>query len=115
MLGQEKKTAAEAIGAGRIPSSVDGTEVRPDSLVEIKPTGKTTGEVVWEWHLWDHLIQDFDKTKMNYGNVAQHPELVNINYGEDDLLSMKAGKDKEKAMDGKVKGMDDKEKAKDGK
>ena len=51
----------------------------PDSLVEIKPTGKTTGELVWEWHLWDHLVQDFDKTKLNFGDVAQHPELVNIN------------------------------------
>ena len=60
----------------------------PDSLVEIKPTGKTTGEVVWEWHLWDHLVQDFDKSKANFGNVAEHPELVNINYGEDELPSV---------------------------
>jgi hypothetical protein len=49
-------------------------------LVEIKPTGKTTGEVVWEWRLWDHLIQDHDKTKANYGDVAAHPELVDINF-----------------------------------
>jgi Arylsulfotransferase (ASST) len=71
-----------------------------DSLVEIKPTGKTSGEVVWEWHLCDHLVQDFDKTKANFGNVAEHPELVNINYGEDDLPSVIAarkGKDQPKA------------------
>jgi hypothetical protein len=68
--------------------------------VEIKPTGKTTGEVVWEWRLWDHLVQDFDKSKANFGNVAEHPELVNINYGEDELPSViaaKEGKDKPKA------------------
>jgi hypothetical protein len=80
MLVQEKKTAAEAIAAGRIPSTVEGAEVRPDSLVEIKPTGKTTGDVVWEWHLWDHLIQDYDKQKANYGDVAAHPERVDFNY-----------------------------------
>lgn len=80
MLVQEKKTAAEAIAAGRIPSSVEGTEVRPDSLVEIKPTGKVTGDVVWEWHLWDHLIQDYDKDKTNFGDVAAHPERVDINF-----------------------------------
>ena len=71
--------------------------------MEIKPTGKTTGEVVWEWHLWDHLVQDFDKSKANFGNVAEHPELVNINYGEDELpsaVAAKEGKDKPKA-DGK--------------
>lgn len=80
MLVKEKKTAAEAIAAGRIPSSVEGTEVQPDSLVEIKPMGKSGGEVVWEWRLWDHLIQDFDKEKANYGDVASHPERVDINF-----------------------------------
>ena len=80
MLVQQKKTAAEAIAAGRIPSSVEGTDVRPDSLFEIKPTGETTAEVVWEWHLWDHLIQDYDKEKANFGDVAAHPERVDINF-----------------------------------
>jgi hypothetical protein len=53
--------------------------------------------VVWEWHLWDHLVQDFDKTKANYGDVREHPELVNINFGEDDLkppAPAKTGQDK---------------------
>jgi hypothetical protein len=80
MLVKEKKTPTEAIAAGRIPSTVEGTEVQPDSLVEIKPKGKTGGDVVWEWHLWDHLVQDFDKEKANYGDVAAHPERVDINY-----------------------------------
>ncbi len=80
MLVQERKTAAEAIAAGRIPWSVEGTEVRADSLVEIKPAGKTTGDVVWEWHLWDHLIQDQDKEKANFGEVAAHPERADINF-----------------------------------
>ncbi|MGH7138802.1 MAG: aryl-sulfate sulfotransferase, partial [Pirellulales bacterium] len=48
---------------------------------------------VWEWHLWDHLVQDFDKDKPNYGNVAEHPELVNLNYGEDALAPIAANKD----------------------
>jgi hypothetical protein len=80
MLVKEKKNPAEAIAAGRIPSTVEGTEVQPDSLVEIKPNGKTGADIVWEWHLWDHLIQDFDKQKANYGDVAAHPELVDVNY-----------------------------------
>jgi hypothetical protein len=80
LLMKERKTAAEAIAAGRIPTTVEGTEVQPDSLVEIRPMGKTGGEVVWEWHLWDHLIQDHDNTKANFGDVAAHPERVDINY-----------------------------------
>lgn len=76
----EIKTAAEAIAAGRKPESVRGPWLA-DSLVEIKPTGKTTGEVVWEWHIWDHLVQDADSSKANYGDVAKHPELIDVNFG----------------------------------
>ena len=98
----DRKTAEEAIAAGRRPEMTGDRHLLPDSLVEIKPTGKTTGEVVWEWHLWDHLVQDFDKSKANFGNVAEHPELVNINYGEDELPSViaAAAKDGERQAQG---------------
>src|SRR4051812_46940904 len=62
----ELKTAEETVAAGRSPDSVDGPWL-VDSVVEIRPTGKTTGQIVWEWHVWDHLIQDRDKSKANYG------------------------------------------------
>src|SRR6185369_16931991 len=57
--------------------------------VEIKPTGQKTGDIVWEWRSWDHLIQDLDKTKANYGNVSDHPELFDVNYihGEEDMVA----------------------------
>jgi hypothetical protein len=54
----------------------------PDHIIEVEPTGPTSGNIVWEWHIWDHLIQDYDSSKTNYGSVADHPELVDINYGE---------------------------------
>jgi cell division protein ZapA (FtsZ GTPase activity inhibitor) len=72
------KTAAEAIAAGVRPEFAQDMLV--DSLVEIKPTGLTSGEIVWEWHLWDHLVQDQDKTKANYGDVAAHWELADANF-----------------------------------
>src|SRR5262245_4432323 len=80
LIVSDRKTAEEAIAAGRRPETVRDSYLIPDSLVEIKPTGPTTGKVVWEWHLWDHLIQDHDKTKANYGNVRDHPELVDLNF-----------------------------------
>jgi hypothetical protein len=81
MVAKERKTAAEAVAAGRIPSTVEGSTVESDILVEIKPSGKTGGEVVWEWRAWDHLIQDVDKDKANYGDVAARPERIDLNYG----------------------------------
>lgn len=79
MIAWERKTAQEAIAAGRSPDVQGEGDLWIDCIVEVKPTGKTTGEIVWEWHAWDHLIQDFDPSKANYGNIAEHPELIHIN------------------------------------
>jgi hypothetical protein len=79
MIVWDKKTADEAIAAGRKKELVS-KYLLPDSVIEVKPTGKDSGEVVWEWHLWDHLVQDHDPSKANYGVVADHPELVDVNY-----------------------------------
>jgi hypothetical protein len=78
----ERKTARDAIDAGRRPDTIPTVHLMSDCIVEIKPTGKTTGEVVWEWHAWDHMVQDHDKSKANYGAVSAHPELIDINFSE---------------------------------
>ncbi|MCA8975878.1 MAG: aryl-sulfate sulfotransferase [Planctomycetes bacterium] len=71
---------ADAIAAGRDPATVTSSYWYPDSILEVRRTGPTTGAVVWEWHLMDHLVQDFDPSKPGYGVVANHPELLDINY-----------------------------------
>jgi formylglycine-generating enzyme required for sulfatase activity len=86
VLAAEKKTYAEAIAAGFNPSLLDASIVSqgymlPDYLVEVRPTKPYGGTIVWEWHIWDHLIQDLDATKANYGVVASHPERVDPNGG----------------------------------
>src|SRR4029453_4658454 len=70
----------EAVAQGRRPETVKESHLQPDCLVEIRPTGAKTGEIVWEWRSWDHLIQDRDRTKPNYGKVADHPERIDLNY-----------------------------------
>lgn len=80
ILAWDDRSYAEAVAAGRDPAALLGDELAPEKVVEVRPTGPTTGEIVWEWHLWDHLIQDFDSTKANFGVVADHPGLVDINY-----------------------------------
>ncbi|MFZ4633510.1 MAG: aryl-sulfate sulfotransferase [Saprospiraceae bacterium] len=77
----ERKTNAEAIALGRKPNTVPANGLWPDHVVEIKPIGSDSAQIVWEWHLWDHLVQDHDPGKPNYGSPADHPELLNINVG----------------------------------
>ncbi len=81
LLAWEQKTVEEAEQAGRIPTLISTSGVWPEQIWEVKPNFETgTYDVVWEWHLWDHLIQDFSGAVDNFGIVSDHPELVDINY-----------------------------------
>jgi len=81
MIAWESYTRVEAIEAGRDPNKLQGNIIKPDHIIEVEPTDPSNGEIVWEWHAWDHLIQDYDPTKDNYGVVEDHPELIDINFG----------------------------------
>ena len=81
LLAVEKKSYAEVLTAGFNPAKLQ-PEVQqkgmmlPDCVYEIKPTPPSGGTIVWEWHVWDHLIQEYDATRNNYGIVKDHPELI---------------------------------------
>ena len=80
LLLNERKTRAEAIAAGANPAFVQPEGLEIDYIVEVRPIYPDDAEVVWEWSVWDHLVQDYDPSKANFGIVAEHPELVDINY-----------------------------------
>lgn len=75
----ERYTAAEAIAMGRDPALVNN-EVWSEGILEIEPVGATGGNIVWEWHVWDHLVQDFDPNLPNFGDPADFPGRVDINF-----------------------------------
>ena len=79
LIAWEGKTREEAESAGINPARLDGDEIWPDWVVEIEPVRPDGGNVVWEWHAWDHLVQEHDPSKANYGVVAEHPELIDLN------------------------------------
>jgi hypothetical protein len=79
ILAWERKAAHEALRAGRDPKMITATGLWPEHILEVRPTPPTGGEIVWEWRVWDHLIQDRDPELPNFGSVADHPELIDIN------------------------------------
>ena len=52
-----------------------------ERILELEPNlsdGST--KVVWEWAIADHIVQDFDASKPNYGKVSENKEKLNFNY-----------------------------------
>ena len=78
MISYESKTQTELTAAG---GTVTLASIWPEKIIEVQPTGATTGNIVWEWHVWDHLVQNVNSAKNNYQtSIVNHPELLNINY-----------------------------------
>ncbi len=70
----------DAVENGRDPALTNIDGVWSERIVELEPVGSDDANIVWQWDLWDHLVQDFDSTKINFGVIADHPELVDINF-----------------------------------
>jgi len=81
ILAWEKRSGQEAIDNGRDPANLADGELWPERVVEVQPDGVNGGKIVWMWSAWDHLVQDFDETKANYGVVADNPRRIDINFG----------------------------------
>jgi len=75
LIAWEKFSAEEMENYGRTGSLVT------EHIVEVKPTGPTSGEIVWEWHLIDHTVQHYDNSLENYGVIADNPQLLDITLG----------------------------------
>jgi len=82
VIAWDKKSPAEALALGREPVLVDSC-VWNDKIIELKPIGKDSAEIVWEWSAWDHLVQYTDPAKPNYHIISSHPERININYADE--------------------------------
>jgi hypothetical protein len=70
LVAWEKRTAAEALAAGRAAATIPANgEIWVDHVVEVDPA---TNAIVWTWRIWDHLLPPG-------GNAADHPELIDPN------------------------------------
>jgi hypothetical protein len=80
ILAWELKDRETSIENGRDPELLSEDELWPEEIIEVRPVGSNGGDIVWEWHAWDHMIQFFDPEKRNYGNPSEHPKKIDINY-----------------------------------
>lgn len=78
VMAVEKKAYDECLAAGFDPRMLRDKQLFPELIIEVQPTRPKGGKIVWEWHVWDHLIQNRDRTKPNYGDPAAHPERIDV-------------------------------------
>ncbi len=75
-------THDEVISLGADPTRAERyDDVQMDAIVEVD----RAGNVVWEWHFSDHLVQDVFPEKQNYvgtgKTIADYPGKFDINWG----------------------------------
>ena len=81
LLAWEVKSPEEARRAGRRVDQIPEQGLWPDLVLEIEPVRPRGAKVVWEWHVWDHLIQSHDPEAENFGDLAAHPGRIDLNAG----------------------------------
>lgn len=74
-----RKTAEEAEAMGR-KFPMGRTDILFERIIEIQPKDTSDAEIVWEWNLINHVVQNVDFKKPGFGVPGQHPELLDINY-----------------------------------
>ena len=70
----------------------DRSRIYLDKIIEVKPDYETGGgEIVWEWAVKDHLVQNVDPALPNYGDPAAHPERIDVNWPQLDEIQFNYG------------------------
>ena len=76
VLVWERRNQATAQMAGR----EEAGEIWSECILELEILDNNEAKIVWEWRLWDHLVQDKFSNRDNFGTVKNNPQLVNINF-----------------------------------
>lgn len=70
----------EAFDAGRDPNFLPDGRLYNEQIIEVEPIGTNQANIVWEWNIKNHLVQDFDNSKENFGVISGTPEKLDINF-----------------------------------
>ncbi|NDV20389.1 hypothetical protein GO013_13315 [Pseudodesulfovibrio sp. JC047] len=80
LLAWELKTESDIEAAGgSVRTHPDGV-IWAEHIVEVRKSGPRSGTIVWEWHVWDHLVQNTDQSAPNYANPVRLPQRMDVNY-----------------------------------
>ncbi len=97
VIAWEGKSREQALYAGRRPDRIADGGIWPDVVLEIEPTLPAGGKIVWEWHTWDHRVQDTNRRFDHYGQPSENIGRIDINgdaepepYSAEELQQLRA-------------------------
>ena len=76
-VASKEMTHEEVLALGADPSKRENYASRPDGIVEVD----MDGNVIWEWNISDHLVQEYSSDAANYGVVSENPGKMDPNFG----------------------------------
>ena len=77
LISFDRKSQEEVLEKGKISHNGDFWS---ETIFEITPVGIDEYEIVWEWSLFDHLVQDVNPGLDNYGVISENYHKLDINY-----------------------------------
>ncbi len=80
LLTWDRMSKDEAVATGVDPGSVGEKGILFERLIEVKPDYPSGGEIVWEWRLADHILQDRFPEMPNYGIPLENLRRVNVHF-----------------------------------
>ncbi len=83
MIVRETVRDQQAFDLGRDPLWTNNT-LWVDQVIEVRPNGTEGGDIVWSWDPSDHVVQDIDPGRPNYGDLSECPGLLDINLPYED-------------------------------
>ena len=82
ILAYDRISLADMLTAGFDTTSYVQRRIWSEKVIEVDPA---TDSIIWQWRVWDHLVQDFDSLAQNYGIVGASPGRIDVNYHEYDF------------------------------
>jgi hypothetical protein len=80
LLSWDKISADSAIALGRNPELLQTPYLFSEQIVEIQPLENDSASIIWEWKLLNHIVQDFDIDKPNFGDIGIHYDQMDFNF-----------------------------------
>jgi len=80
ILAWELKSGSQLDAAGASVRNHPDGRIWAEHIVEVRKSGPRSGQIVWQWHVWDHLVQNAAPNAPGYASPVRLPQRMDVNY-----------------------------------